>query len=303
MSTLGAGLVAVLFIMVVLGWTVITPLSALTSQVEAITRTDDLSSRVNMQGSHEIGTLAREFDGLLARLEGDIREREKMNDALRESERLAAIGQMSASVAHEIRNPLTCISSAIQVLNKSIPEDDERKAIFREIIDQVNRADGTIRSLLMFAKPWTPEKHLCEVGQMVEDSCNEVEDLEEFRSIRFMLDVSDGLMATLDPGLCRQVLVNLYRNAAHAMPQGGEIRVRATGRDDALQIVVADTGDGIAPDARHRVFDPFFTTKTRGTGLGLPVCRQIIEAHGGTVAFNSTPGEGTAITIELPLGG
>lgn len=302
LSTLGAGLVSVLFLMVFLGKTVVFPLSTLTRQVVEIGSANDLSRRVSMKRGDEIGALAREFNTLLDRLENDLGERDKMNAAMKDSERLAAIGQMSASVAHEIRNPLTGISSAVQVLNKSIAEDDPRKDVFRDILQQVDRVDGTVRSLLMFAKPWTPEKCRCDLNELVEASCREVEDLEEFASVRLVLEVEANIDAFVDKRLCQYVLTNLLRNAAHAMPEGGELRLRAFQQDDRLRIVVTDTGDGIPPEVECRVFEPFFTTKTRGTGLGLAVCKQIVEAHGGAIQLTSVLGQGTEITIDLPLG-
>jgi signal transduction histidine kinase len=300
--TLGGGLVTLLFLMVLLRRTVIDPLSSLTHRVVELTTSADWESRLGVDRRDEIGTLAQEFDRLLERQEAYITEREAMRERVFRSEHLATIGEMSASVAHEIRNPLTGISGAVQILTKSTPDDDDRKPVFLEVLEQVARVERTVQGLLMFAKPWTPEKQRCNVRETLEKACADIRAREQFDGIRIDLDVTDELTAWLDCHLCEQVLTNVLVNAAQAMPDGGEVHIKAHRVGTSIRIVIADRGPGIAPEAQNKVFQPFFTTKTYGTGLGLAVCRQIMVAQGGTIELSSVEGQGTTVTLDVPVG-
>ena len=232
----------------------------------------------------------------------DITDLTRMHERLLRTEHLAAIGEMGASVAHEIRNPIAGISGAVQVLRDTMPPADERREIIQEIIAQVGRVDQTLRELLMLAKPWSPELKLCSVRGFLSRAIERAKVQEAFQHVTFEIQKDGNAFANMDEFLMEQVLWNLFRNAAQAMPNGGTIRCAIENVQKSVRIVVADTGVGIPPDVVDKVFRPFFTTKTRGTGLGLAVVRQIVDAHGASIAIDSTPGEGTRITIELPQG-
>jgi PAS domain S-box-containing protein len=232
----------------------------------------------------------------------DITELNRMQERVLRSEHLAAIGEMGASVAHEIRNPIAGISGAIQVLRDTLTPDDKRREVIQEIMSQVTRVDQTLRELLMIAKPWSPELAPCSVEAVLIRAIERVKTQDAFRGVVFELDANDTAYANLDEFLIEQVLWNLFRNAAQAMPNGGTIQCSVTDTLQSVRIAVQDSGEGIPPDVVDKVFRPFFTTKTRGTGLGLPVARQIVEAHGGAIAIDSTPGKGTRITLDLPKG-
>lgn len=233
---------------------------------------------------------------------GDLTEYTELQAKLMRAEHLAAIGEMGASVAHEIRNPLAGISSAIQVMDKSLPADDPRKPVFGEILTQVARLDQAVRGLLMFARPWNPEPKPCRVAAMLERACNAAASLPAFARVRFEVSAAPDLEAVVDGDLLEQVLQNLFGNAANAMPDGGLVRVEARRAGGMLRLTVQDSGEGIPPEALPRIFQPFFTTRTQGAGLGLAVCRRIVEAHGGTIHIASAPGRGACAIIEIPCG-
>jgi len=230
----------------------------------------------------------------------DITELNRMQERVLRSEHLAAIGEMGASVAHEIRNPIAGISGAIQVLRDSLTPEDTRREIMQEIIAQISRVDLTVRDLLMLAKPWSPELQQCSVNDVVHRAIEGAKLQDTFHRVTFEYQEVDLITTNLDPYLMGQVLWNLFRNAAHAMPDGGTIRCAVATTPQSVRITVADTGAGMSSEVMDKVFRPFYTTKTRGTGLGLPVARQIIEAHGGSIIIQSAPGKGAKITIDLP---
>jgi len=232
----------------------------------------------------------------------DITDLKEMHEQVLQTQHLATIGEMSASVAHEIKNPLAGISGAIQVLRDGLDPHDSRREVMDEVLDQVERVDATVRSLLTFAKTWTVEKQSANLRDITERVCLAAREREPFEAIRFAVQDGDGVWAPVDPGLTEQVLWNLFQNAAQAMPDGGEVRCAFSDGPDVARIMITDTGSGIPEDRQDKLFRPFFTTKTRGTGLGLAICRRILEAHGGTVRLTSTPGQGTAVTLEFPKG-
>ena len=223
-----------------------------------------------------------------------------MHRQLMEAQHLARIGQMSTTIAHEIRNPLAGISAAIHVVGHALPQDDLHRNIINEVQDQVTRLDQTIHHLLLFSKPWSAEKTVCPLRQLVADVRADMEKKKAFQNIAFELNLPHDLTAHVDARLFCQVLWNLFRNARQAMTEGGTIGIEASRNGACVRLSVCDTGPGIPEELRERVFEPFFTTRTRGTGLGLTVCRQIMEAHGGSITVADAPGRGTRITLEFP---
>jgi len=229
----------------------------------------------------------------------DITDLKSMQHELVRTQSLAVVGELAATVAHEIKNPLAGISGAIQVLAEGMPKNDGRREIVGEILDQVRRLDTTVRDLLNFARPITPALRDIDLGESISSVWKMLAPQSEAKGIRFSIEGDPGAVLHGDPHLLRQVWVNLFQNAIEAMSQGGELRVSVTA-GPSTRIEIRDSGNGIDPAAVDKIWRPFFTTKTRGTGLGLPIVKKIIEAHGGRIWCESEPKKRTSFFVEIP---
>ena len=228
-------------------------------------------------------------------------ERKLYQERLEESQHMANVGQLAATLAHEIKNPLAGISGAIQVIGHSLSPDNPHKEVVGEILSEIDRLDATARDLLIYAKPKPPLRKELHIGPLLQDTL-----------IRFRQDPAvhglpihcDGLesaaIAYVDETQFRQVITNLLLNAAHACEKGGAVTFRLFAADDMVRVEVIDSGVGIPAEAVPRVFEPFYSTKAKGTGLGLSICQWIVESHGGRIALESEEGKGTKVTVELP---
>lgn len=217
------------------------------------------------------------------------------------SESLAAVGVMTAIVAHEIRNPLTTIGGFANLMHR---QADDRQKVERNagiIADEVNRLEEILNGLLAFSRPGNPQFRWYEVCRIVQDS---VEILEKVKpeNVQIATECSDGLPSIyIDPGQIHQVLDNLMRNGLDAMPEGGTITVSALAdSDNRVTINVADTGTGIPKDRLGRIFDTFFTTKSTGMGLGLALCKKIMSDHEAEMLVESEPEHGTTFSLIFP---
>jgi len=256
-------------------------------------------------------------------------EAERLNEELAEnqarlvqSERLAAIGQMSAKISHEVRNPLGSISLNAELLEDELQSlSGERRAeaanLVAAIRSQVDVLSAVTEEYLRFARLPKPKLEAVAVAPVIEDLADFVREELRARKVELVVKVPAGQpRLRLDPGQIRQVLLNLIRNAVEAMPDGGTItlRVKAISNfefrmsdsairspQSAIVIEVADTGTGIPPENLDRIFEPFFTNKEGGTGLGLAIARQIVVDHGGSLTCESTPGVGTMFRLTLPI--
>jgi PAS domain S-box-containing protein len=216
------------------------------------------------------------------------------------TQRLAALGEMAATVAHEVKNPLAAISGPLQILADDLPPGDPHKELMKEVLAQVRRLDGTVQGLLAFAKPTTPRKQAIALRDFI-DRIARISGAHQLGpGIRIRQESPADLAVSADPALIEQVLWNLFLNAAEAMKGTGEIVVTCSSTGGMVDLSVADSGAGIPPDLLQKLFRPFVTTKTTGTGLGLSLCRKIIEAHRGTIDISSTPGRGTTVHVRLP---
>lgn len=233
-------------------------------------------------------------------------------ERMKERERLAALGQMAAGLAHEIRNPLGSIKGAAQFL---LPIGDQAgDASTREflniIVEEVNRLNRIVSQFLDYARPYRGEQSQLDVNEIVRKTVQLIEKEEGAAHVEISMSLADGLPPVrADPEQLRQVFLNLCLNALQAMPQGGRLSIstslrRSTRRGAAAafsEVRFRDTGGGISPDNLKNLFIPFFTTKEKGTGLGLPISQRIIENHGGTIEVRSSPGAGSTFTVLLPL--
>jgi signal transduction histidine kinase len=228
-------------------------------------------------------------------------ERAEYEARISESQHLATIGQLAASLAHEIKNPLAGISGAIQVLGAALPTEHPHKDIISEALKQIDRLDAAVKDLLIYARPKPPEKALHDLGEIIERALMILRQEPDFRKVRLHCEGLDrGHSMTVDATQIQQVVTNLLINAAHACERGGDVYCRLAAADGLMRIVVEDTGVGIAPHVLAKAFEPFYTTKARGTGLGLSICKRIVESHGGTLRIDSQVGRGTRVTVEIP---
>jgi PAS domain S-box-containing protein len=231
----------------------------------------------------------------------DVTHIKKLQQELVRSQSLAAVGELAATVAHEIKNPLAGISGAIQVLKDEMPESSPRRAVVGEILEQIRRLDTTVRDLLIFARPATPAKQDVNVGEALSRAWSLLAQQPGAGAgaVRFSLEGGAEVRVPADPHLLHQVWVNLFQNAVEAMPRGGNLAVRVTD-GERVRVEVRDSGTGVDPAHAEKIFHPFFSTKTRGTGLGLAISRKIVEAHGGRIRIESEPRKGTSVFVEIP---
>ncbi|MBN2562766.1 MAG: hypothetical protein JXQ75_17725 [Phycisphaerae bacterium] len=220
---------------------------------------------------------------------------------LSESEHLATVGQLAASLAHEIKNPLAGISGAIQVLGADLDDDHPHKEIISEALRQIDRLDAAVKDLLVYARPKPPSTTKVNLNELLERALILFRQEPAFQMVRIHCEGLNGEhKADVDEAQIQQVISNLMINAAHACETGGDIFCRLGRLESSIRIVIEDNGTGMPPEVLARVYEPFFTTKSRGTGLGLSICQRIIEAHGGTLNIGSEVGKGTRVTVEIP---
>lgn len=228
-------------------------------------------------------------------------ERAKFQEQMLRVEQLAQLGQMAASLAHEVKNPLAGISGAIQVIRDGLPAADPHRPILIEILRQIDRLDGTVKDLLNYARPRPPRIAACSVEELVSRVRSFLRQEPAFQKVPLEIQVKPGSGTLFADGhQLEQLLLNLLLNAAHASPPGSPVRLTVAPDSQWVTVAVEDRGHGMDAQTRAQAFKAFFTTKARGTGLGLPISRQIVEAHGGSIDLESSPGAGTRVTVRLP---
>jgi PAS domain S-box-containing protein len=234
----------------------------------------------------------------------DITDRAGLEEQLRLSEKMAAIGLLAAGVAHEVNTPLTGISSFTQMLLEKAGPDDSRRELLEKIERQTFRAAKIVNNLLNLARPSGGETGPVDLNVIIGDVLSLLEHQFKTGRIQVRRDLQDGHLVVRGMEYkLQQVFLNLFLNARDAMPKGGWLSVSARMKGDEAVVEVGDTGIGIPPEHLARIYDPFFTTKGegRGTGLGLSVTFGIVNEHGGTLSCESEPGHGTRFRLALPL--
>jgi len=238
----------------------------------------------------------------------DLSQIKKMEDQVRQSEKMAAIGEMAAGVAHEFRNPLAAISGAAQIIAQEVASDPQNQRLMNIITRESDRLEATISDFLQFSKPVQPAKKWFSIKELVYDAIQVITQNPHWDdSCKFNIDIPDNLDSWADQSQIKQVLLNLIDNACSAMEgRDGEITIYAAihpndGGKEKNVITIANNGPPIPENIIDKIFEPFFTTRENGTGLGLAIVWQIIKSHGGTIKVGSRVGEGTAFVISLPL--
>jgi signal transduction histidine kinase len=229
-------------------------------------------------------------------------ERSAVQEQLTQAEHLAQIGQLAASLAHEIKNPLAGISGAIQVIRDAMEPDAPHRPILAEVLRQINRLDQTVKDLLVYARPLPPRFERCDLKRVVERLMTVLQREPAMQRVRFehRSDDHPAPVIEADENQIEQLLTNLVLNAAHASEDGGLVTLTTEPTSVGVQLEVKDRGQGMDEETCRRALEPFFTTKSRGTGLGLPICQRIVESHGGTLAIRSIVGKQTTVTVRLP---
>jgi signal transduction histidine kinase len=234
----------------------------------------------------------------------------RAEEALKWRDRLAAMGELASTVAHEVRNPLNAVGMTAQRLRREFlgtvpeaaPERGELVELLSTMASETKRIERIVQQFLEYARPPRLAPEPVDLGALIEDVAGRARPLAEARGIRLDAAATEAGTATVDAAQLRQALDNLLRNAVEATPAGGVVSVSARRESKGHAIDVRDTGRGIEPDQLPRIFDLYFTTKPEGTGVGLAVTQQIVTAHGGTIEVGSRPGEGTTMTVRLPAG-
>ena len=231
----------------------------------------------------------------------DVTDQVRVEEELSRARSLAMIGELAATVAHEIKNPLAGIHGATQILLHQTPAPDGRREILEHLANEIRRLDATVRDLLRFSRPEKPRLDRRDIREYVGSLTKALREDAGFAGVEFKTTGDSQLFVHYDERLLHQVLMNLFENARDAMEGKGEIAVDFRREGDRAVVEIRDAGPGIPEANLARVFDPFFSTKPRGTGLGLAICRKNVEAHGGAIAVANSPGGGAQFTIRLPI--
>ena len=232
----------------------------------------------------------------------DITEYKAMEDRLLQSERLAAMGNTVAHIAHEIKNPLLIIGGFARQLLRAPGFDDPARRKLSVIAEEVSHLEEMVAEMRDFVRRPPTVKRPGQINAVIDEALELFQDTFKEHHIQVRRVEETPLPpVAFDARQVHQVLVNLFKNALEAMPRGGEITIASRVREDKVEITVSDTGVGMPPEVAGNIFQPYFTTKEKGTGLGLAICQNIIAEHGGCISVDSTPGRGATFTIQLPL--
>jgi two-component system sensor kinase FixL len=239
----------------------------------------------------------RKFTGMLH----DLTKRARLEEQLREQAALARLGEMAAVIAHEVKNPLAGIRGAIQIFAGRMPQGSQEIQVVTEIVSRIDALDQMMKDLLLFARPPNPRRAVTDVVPLVRTTVSLLSQDPAFEDVDVEIE-GQAPPVSADADMLRIVFQNLLINGAHAMKGKGKIRVAIEGRDSACEVSFVDAGPGIPLEIREKIFTPFFTTKSRGSGLGLPTAKRIIEAHQGQLTIDCPPAGGTTVVIRLPTG-
>ncbi len=278
-----------------------------TREAHVLGRTRRLTAR-RRDGEEFTLSISFSVAGILGRLYftaimRDITEYKAMEDRLLQSERLAAVGNTVAHIAHEIKNPLLIIGGFARQLQKLPQLDDQARHKLSIIAEEVSHLEQMVAEMRDFVRRPPVQKQPGQIKAAIQQAVDLFQDFFQEHQVRVRTVEEAPLPpVAFDPQQLHEVLINLLKNAVEAMPQGGEITLASRVRGNFVEVSVSDRGEGIPPEVAANIFQPYFTTKEKGTGLGLAICRDIIQEHGGFLVADSTPGQGSTFTIRLPLG-
>jgi signal transduction histidine kinase len=255
---------------------------------------------------YRIGALKDEFGEVASSFNDMARSLNEQMSNMQRAEQMTVVGEMAASIAHEIKNPLTGIKIALNMLieNKNLSEAECE--ITHASFLQIKRVESLIKEVLDFARPKEPQYSQTDINAVIEKTVTFIEAVSSQANGGANVKVVKSLAADIpellvDPMQIQQAIMNIVLNAYDAMPDGGTLAVESAMRADSVAVTISDTGSGIDPKTMGKLFKPFFTTKVKGTGLGLAIIKGIVERHGGTINIESEVDSGTSVTIALPV--
>ena len=270
----------------------------------------DLNQHIKLKSKDEIGSLAMAFNNMAE----ELKKMQRMQEELRKLDRLSALGQLAAEVAHEVKNPLGIIKNSAQILEESPIEEVRRKEVVSFIMEEAERINRVIENFLQFARPPQIKKQKINIIDVLDRTVKLISDTLIKDNIEVIKDYTDSIpLMRADPFQLQQLFLNLILNAIEAMPEGGSLKISAQTEDKKLstqadienkwiKVVFSDTGRGITPELQGKIFEPFYTTREQGTGLGLSIARKIVESHGGKITLESRIGKGSKFEILFPIG-
>jgi PAS domain S-box-containing protein len=232
----------------------------------------------------------------------EITGRKESEKRLQEQAALARLGEMAAVVAHEVKNPIAGIRGALQVISSRMPPDTRDRAVIGDIITRLDGLNGVVEDLLVFARPRELRTEPVDLAGLIGHTIDLIRRDPIFAAIAVRIDGSTRPVQA-DPAQLQLVVQNVLINAAQAMSGQGSVNIAFSAIDGRSQTSIADAGPGMPTDVLEHAFEPFFTTKSRGTGLGLPLAKRIVEAHGGEIRIDTPSTGGTTVTLVLPLAG
>ena len=269
---------------------------------EIILRHGEEQQYISVRGGH----VNEGYEGRLGSLMflRDLTEVRRLEAEVRRREKLAAVGNLAAGVAHELRNPLSSIKGYATYFGGWFPEGSADREAAQVMVKEVERLNRAIGDLIGLSRPTDIRPRMTGMRRLIGDTLRLIGQDAANHKVAIRFDAPEVLPdVAIDPDRMRQVILNLCLNGLEAMPDGGELFLSLHPEPDALRLEIRDTGVGIAPDALPHIFDPYFTTKGQGTGLGLATVHKIMEAHGGSISVTSEPGQGAVFRLLLPLGG
>lgn len=301
--------IAIVFALLML---VIRPVARLRDQMRNVSNEIDTVSRGELvtfselppvKRRDEIGELVATYNKLIGRLnQAYVQLHDVHQGQLEHADRLATTGEMAASIAHEIRNPLAGVLGALQVMLDELEDHDPKREILDEMKVQVERVNHAVTDLLAYARPTQPVFEELVLNDIITKTSAMLTRQMHDRAIDVIHVFAPAPVRIVgDRKQLQQVLWNIILNGMQAMERGGTLTVSLNASGEAVTVTVTDTGKGISPEHLDKIFNPFFTTKHKGTGLGMTISRRIIGQHKGTMSIASRPGEGTTVTIQLPL--
>jgi two-component system, NtrC family, sensor histidine kinase HydH len=269
---------------------------------DADTHLDQDVGAVRLESGANLADLDRQVDRVVGRVREVTEQLRRQQKEMVRAEQLAAVGQLAAGVAHEVRNPLTAIKLLVGAALQGQGGPALSRGDLRVIHGEVERLEGTAQALLDFARPPAPRREPCDLRDVIGHALDLVRGRAARQQVTLEAEGGDGaLPAIADRGLLSNVFLNLFLNALDAMPHGGRLEVAAgTAAGGEIRVEVRDTGPGIDPAVAGRLFAPFVSSKPTGTGLGLSISRRIVQEHGGRIDGRNLPGGGAAFTVVLP---
>ncbi len=225
----------------------------------------------------------------------------KMEEEIKQKEKLAAIGELSASIAHELRNPIASMRGSFEMLKEDRLPPETKRRLMDMAISEMDRLDNIVTDFLLFCNPRPPVMKRFDLSVVVSEVAEMLDNTAD--NVRIERDVQEGIEIVADEQKIRQLLWNLATNAVEAVGEGGEVRLSVYTDDESVILKVSDSGEGIARKNLEKIFYPFFSTKKGGTGLGLSIAYRIVEEHGGNIGVLSEEGKGTEFSVTIPLRG